>query len=620
MASNFAQPSYSQWLRENPDVMAAVPAPAPQAPATTYSKWTDSAPAAPPAQQQPSQQQGATSTTITVQTSPQTPAYQAPAAPQPVVAPATRNPTRALAEVQKQQIEGMNQIGASFLREGETKAEAGKKKVAELGSHVALARRYADAADKTHDDNLIQQNEMKAWMQEDLRKLREPPQEPERWKKTVGVLSGIVLGTAAGYLGRLGGGISYGMNALNDWVYKSVNEQLDEQDQADKNLERTDKAFRTLSEDSANETDIGHKLVANHWLAASAELERIGEESKVPEYRENAFRLATEARGKGLGILETNYRQQIADARAAAAARAKALAAGPKWENMDPAVLEALEREGKLPLAGLNALNDARKKAREAAGTDDPKGIVQNPQIEGLTAIPGATITKDSFSEAQKAKRMMDKVAQHLTRAKELATVDTSLYPYDNDRLKVEGQYAGQRASALALMSQLVEAGVLNEGDAERFGAGLPEPDSVFRNDMSPEAKAAVYDEMLNNFRITGEDGLRTLGFELQKASFTPDEPPPGPMSAPPTQAPAPSGPATPPKQQRVTMFGPDGNAIDVKPALVPAFRDQGFTTEPPMSPPPPLSPSAAPPAPDKRPEDMTDQEYAAYVLAQNGY
>jgi hypothetical protein len=309
---------------------------------------------------------------------------------------------------------------------------------------------------------------------------------------------------------------------LRQHVNRQAEEDAQERMAAQNRIEVSGKIQDRILHDSANEFDAAAKLVAGQWIVASRHLEQIANESNVPAFREQAFRLSVQAKDQARGLLKQNVEAQAQQAEAQAAAQAKARAASSrtKWEDMSQAELEALQRAGLLPAPQAEKLADLQIKQRKASGQDDDGGagggrIIADPKVEGLQAIPGMTHTRESVAKAQAAKIMLDKVTRHLKEARRLATVDTSIYPYDDDRMKIQGQYAGQRASALALVSQLVEAGVLNEGDAERFGAGLPEPDTLWTNDMSAAAKLAVYDTMIDNFELNSRDGLRTLGFQV---------------------------------------------------------------------------------------------------------
>jgi hypothetical protein len=284
------------------------------------------------------------------------------------------------------QVGNYQEISESFLRESEAKAKVSEERQTKLAEGAATAKRYAEAASANDDDNDVKQKKYREWLDQDLTKLREPPVEPEAWQKTVSTLSKIVGAVAMGWLGPVGAGVAIGMDAIDRNIQKNVYSQLEQKDRARENLDRTSNALDILARDSENEADAAHKLVANHWVATSVELERLAEKSKSAEEREAYQRLALGAKGKGEEILQRNYEQQIAEQRAMAAARARAKAKGPDWAQFDQTTLEAFESSGRLPIEGQNVLNEARKKAREASGEGKGKDSEAERKLARLSA------------------------------------------------------------------------------------------------------------------------------------------------------------------------------------------------------------------------------------------
>jgi hypothetical protein len=557
--------TYSQFLKDNPDVITAA-----------------------------AQRVASSSTPMEQPAQPQEAPAPAPSA-QPVVA---RNPSQALAQARGQDVQSYQQTAQSFVREGESKAAGATAKATELGKSSEKARRYMDAAEKTHDDNRIRQEKYKQWMDQDLETLRKPPVEPKAWQKAVGVLSGIVAGTATGYFGAAGQGLAMGLNALTDHVMSGVTNQLQAKDEAGKNLAHTEHAIDSLAKDSSDEADIATKLVANHWFASGKELERIAEQAKVPEYRETAKRLALEADMKGRQVLEQGYEQQLAQARAAAAGTAAA-----KLRERKEA------REDAKTAAEINKLNADADKARNG----DPSKMNVAPRNRDV-------VDQALFASADdKSIRDFrdDETTTQVLNAK-IEELDNMLRQYGTEGTwgSEEKRKAAAKMKGLALDIQLTlkdkkKLGTWDAGSKEVLADMVGDPNALLTSgDTMREQLAVVKRSSIQQ----QETAARNLGLSSKldgPLNFTPDRSPAGlstrSAGGTPVRGPA-SGPASSPAPaQRTRMFGPDGAPILVKPELVESFRAHGFSLEPPAQ---------------KRPDvtEMSNQEYEAYARNESGY
>ncbi len=555
--------SYANYLNQNPDDVAAMtggfpqsapPAGAPVARADQYAaleEMTRAQQPTPPVQQA---------------LAPEQPAFA------PVEAPKSRNPRAALREIQGQQVAAANDIGESFIREGEAKAKAAEDRGALASEASKRMNRYAEAAEKNADDNQIMQTEAKKWLRDDMAKLREPPLEKTGWQKASSALTGIVGMIAQGWLGPgAGDGIAYGLNALDNHVNANIRSQLDEKAQAGENIEHTNKYLDTLAKDSNSNLEVAGKLAANHWFATEKELEAIAERAKSPAEKEAALRLAKDANLKGLNIYEGMTRETLAEQRAAAAARAKALGAGPDWKNMDPSVLEALEREGKLPLAGLDALNDSRKRANDA----NPK---PNAEVAAkLVAPEGREVTNpDLWSATPDTEKVKYRASQ--------AALDK--YNRNSNRLQALlekhgtqafGEGAGEMDSlskSLALdIKDITDAGALDEGLINVVNSMHGDPNAIFTSGGNVLERLRTAQAQLNSGQ---EAKAMQLGLGARRETRgTPIEPG-APAASQPRQAP--QAPAAPKAPATVRMVrDSDGKVLNVPADRVPAARNSGF-------------------------------------------
>jgi hypothetical protein len=515
------------------------------------------------------------------------PAPPAPPPPKPAEAPKTRSPRAALNELRAQDVAAANDVGASHLREGEIKAQAAEKRAAKIGESTGTARRYADAAEQTHSDNRVRQERIKQWMDEDMAKLREPITDKRtKGQRMTSVISGIVgaMGAAEGGMG--GTGLAAGMQMLNEHVNRSFAEQYEARDQAGKNLEHNQKALDALARDSSNELDAASKLMANEWLVTARELDQIGEEAKAPIERENARRLAAEAYGRGRDILSRNYERQIARAEAARAARLKAASQSPQWENMPPAVLEAMEANGTLPLAGINALNEARKKANDAQGKPAEPGNVAPVGREVANPEVFASIKPEAV---QKFREYEDNGRALLS---DIAELDGLLQKWGTETNMTSGwlstdesEKAAVRMNALNRSIQLKlkqrdALGTLDNGSVAFLEGMTGDPNSLF---TSGESVRQQLDVVRQGTLSTTEEKAKSL----------------------PAPAPAGEAPPAPAAPQRVTMYGPGGMVRQVKPELLEQYRAQGFTTDAPRA---DAAPATPPPVVDLA--GLTPEEY----------
>jgi hypothetical protein len=158
---------------------------------------------------------------------------------------------------------------------------------------------------------------------------------------------------------------------------------------AQNRIEVSGKIQDRILSDSANEFDAAAKLVAGQWIVASRHLEQIANESNVPAFREQAFRLSVQAKDQARGLLKQNVEAQAQQAEAQAAAQAKARAASSrtKWEDMSQAELEALQRAGLLPAPQAEKLADLQIKQRKASGEEDSAVARSNIKQEAAKSL-----------------------------------------------------------------------------------------------------------------------------------------------------------------------------------------------------------------------------------------
>ncbi|HEY3499319.1 MAG TPA: hypothetical protein VGK73_31740 [Polyangiaceae bacterium] len=383
--------SYADWLRNNRNTVdqavarvappAAAPAPAQPAAAPAPVTIQVNAGGAQPTTTTPAAQMKPPE--AAPQPAPETPAAEPaptpePASPPPVAPvsmPGKGNLRTQQADIQADRIADMNAVGQSHIREGEA-AAAGQANVAKAIEDVnAKAAPLADAAQANAAANAEQSGKYKRYMDEDIEALRKPLiDDRSAWEKAGGILSGIVSAMFQGR-GMVGNAISYGMGALESHINKSLEDQLNAKDSAGKSLPHVQKAMKTLAEDSNDQTEIASKLMANQYLMAENKLKQIGAETKVPEIKENAFRLAVAARDKA-----NEYAENIV------AARLKAAASNPKtdWSKFPLATLEAWESSGQLPGAGVQYLDSVR------AGKLKNRGAVSEIEARDAAAVAAA--------------------------------------------------------------------------------------------------------------------------------------------------------------------------------------------------------------------------------------
>lgn len=415
--------SYADWLRNNrgtvdqavarvaPPAAAPAPAPAPAAsPApVTIQVNAGAAPAAAPPAAQMKPPEGAP------QPAPE-PAEPTPApAPEPppveaVAMPGTKNLRSQQAGLQADRIADMNAVGQSHLREGAAAAE-GQTNVADaIGAVNEKAAPLAESAEANAAANAEQSNKYKRYMDEDIEALRKPLiDDRSAWEKAGGILSGIVSAMFQGR-GMLGNAISYGMGALESHINKGLEDQLNAKDSAGKTLPHVQKAMDQLAKDSSDQTEIASKLMANQYLMAENKLKQIGAETKVPEIKENAYRLAVAARDKA-----NEYAENIVEA------RLKAAAANPKtdWSTWPLATLEAWEASGKLPGAGVQYLDSVR--AGKLKNQDTVSGIGARDAAAQAAAAKAAGGGGPEGADERKLVRLLEGVGTSVNSMRRLA-------------------------------------------------------------------------------------------------------------------------------------------------------------------------------------------------------
>ncbi len=488
--------NYSDWVKQNPDLVSAATA-------------RVSPPGPPPAPvEQPPPAPAETSAPVTQEL----PKFE------PVTAP-TGAPKENLDAVRSDMVSSQNDVAESFLREAQNGEDANN---AEAKIHInaaSAARRYARAAEENHDENNLKQTKYKQWIDEDLQKLREPPVEPPAWKKALGIIGGIVGATAQGWLGAPGAGIAYGMDALNAHMNKSVRDQLSAKDQAGNTLKHTQDALDTLGDDSENESEVATKLVAHHWFATSRELDKIAASAKSPAAKEAATRLALGAQDKARGILAEGYREQIAEARALAAARAKGAGKGPDWSKFRPEQLEAWAASGKLDYSGLAFLEARRKEGLQNSKTEaeieklSREEVAKPARDASAMDIPGYVRTKEIapavVTDANKKVGGAASMNAGLDKLKEIYARNQGKPFNATDQALADtiiDQYADQA-------SQLAGGGQAGEAAKQAARAQIPNPTSwdslPWRSDP-----VKVYDGLKVNNATMADTSLKALGYE----------------------------------------------------------------------------------------------------------
>jgi hypothetical protein len=275
-----------------------------------------------------------------------------------------------------------NEAGDSFAREGDAKALAASEAAKVYGTQAGLADRYARAAEANYGNHQARAARYRQMEDEDFERLQQEPPKPGHLKSIFNVISGII-GAAAG--GEQGAAI--GM--LRQHVNRQAEEDAQERMAAQNRIEVSGKIQDRILHDSANEFDAAAKLVAGQWIVASRHLEQIANESNVPAFREQAFRLSVQAKDQARGLLKQNVEAQAQQAEAQAAAQAKARAASSrtKWEDMSQAELEALQRAGLLPAPQAEKLADLQIKQRKASGEEDSAVARSNIKQEAAKSL-----------------------------------------------------------------------------------------------------------------------------------------------------------------------------------------------------------------------------------------
>ncbi len=394
-------PSYSEWLKANPQIAQQALASRGGVMPNLYGVEGDSTvvasmqpqePVLPPVQEAP----------------PPAPVEAAPAqelgpvaveeqGPPPVdlTTPVVMNaeaprgrPAQALAQLQGQRVDNANAMGASHIREGEVKAQAAEQSASEVGAFIDKAKDRTARAEANHDANREKSDKYKRYLDEDLEELRKPILQENGYQKSVGIVSGIVAAMAQQNGGAGNAGLAAGMGMLNQHAHRNITQQLQERDQRSENFKRNQQAIATLSKDSSDELDIANKLMANQHLVMEAQLQKIGEETKSPAARETAFRLATGQKDEADKYLEAIMMSKIKSGRVK----------GTDWDKIPTPVLQAAGAN--LPLDGQRALElRLEKKAKDELAEENTRSEIAKREQEG----PGKVT-----AEAAKLGRMID--------------------------------------------------------------------------------------------------------------------------------------------------------------------------------------------------------------------
>lgn len=459
------------------------------------------------------------------------------------VAPNSGNLKNDIQTLTHEQAKTKNDTAASFVREGDAKAEASQQRADLLGQEAKAKSRYSEAAERVHDNNRARSDEAQKWLDDDMKTLRQPPMQPKAWQKTLGIVAGIVGATAQAYFGDLGNGIAYGLGELQSHMYKSVMDQLHAKEEAGHNLEHTNKYLDRLSKDSENEVDIAAKMAANHWLATSNALDEIAERAKVPEYKETAKRLAIGAKEQGIAIYKANAEKQLAAAQAAAKARA---AAKTDWSRYSVAQLEAWERSNSLPGSGVEYLNNKiRKGASDLQKTAAETAKLQagaNPGAPG-EIFPGylqtQTLGAGADSKARSIYASGESIKQDLARLAEIREKNRG-GTFNREDVKEAKAIISTLPSRY---SQMFGSGAPNNTELELFGSYLTDPTDYQMTGLDP---IESYKRLANQVDRTRDAQLAGFGIQpargAERAGPPPDIRPRGEAAAQAT-APDPNAP-----------------------------------------------------------------------------
>lgn len=554
--------NYQNWLNQNPDAVDGMVGgfvqpqqpPAQMAAANTsqYSALEEMLNA-----QQP--------TPTNTAPAPQQPVAAPVAAPviapmAPVVSPATKNLKKALEQLSVQDLAGQNESTESIRREGESKIDAAKGRANVMTVANAKARRYMDSAEKEVTGNKEEKDQAESWEAEDMRKLREPPIEKTGWQKAVSALTGILGGVLQGYLGPVGGGLAFGLQAIDDHVSENVRKQLEEQAIAEANLKHSGTYIDRLDKDSANELDLGSKLVANHYLATSHELDKMAEESKVPELKEGYTRFAIESSNKARNILRGNYLQQQADARAAAAA--KIAASNKAVESERQRVKDAIDADKSM--AEADKLRAEADKARNEGGA--------RVDAEGSAVVSTGKRTDQQQTEFDKRASAYDGLRPHLMNLSSMA---------GKSGKEAKAIFGASADAAGALLSVARGQGQQSESEKKASWTGLIPPSTWDSWDTySDEERQRIANEAIRMVEEEVSGSLATYRGTIPEdrrlskpEGWKPRAVDPSGTSTP--AAPAQPSPAVPEKIRMVREV--DGKVVDVPSDRIQAARNAGF-------------------------------------------
>ncbi len=320
---------YSKLLRDNPDLLAAVTGRMQQENPFT-------APAPQPAAV-PQQEMG--------------PAIEGPVSPGVAPIEQTRNARQSGAQVRdtlNERIAGAEAVGQSHLREGEARAQGAQALAAESGASADRANAFHQEAVDAVRNNRALQEQYRKQAEADLAKASE---EPHGMAKFAPMIMGIV-GAAA----QMGGnqGVAQGMGALGQIIGQQSREKAA---RAATQFDGHQSLAKLAMHDSQNELDAATKLMAQEHEVTARQLERIGQESSIPAYREQAMRLAAASRDQGLALRQQYY--STMEAQQLAAGRA----AGKK--ELTLAELMAKDQAGTITPSEKNALLGIQGKATE---------------------------------------------------------------------------------------------------------------------------------------------------------------------------------------------------------------------------------------------------------------
>ncbi len=240
----------------------------------------------------------------------------------PQIAPVA--PTRNSAESRGQVMGTVNErlgatenVGQSFIREGEAKAQGAQQSAGVLQQSKADAGEIHQRAMARLEGNQALQDQYRKLAEKDLAGVK------ERGMANWGPLLTGIIGAAAGAAGNQG--LAQGLGMLGNVIERSAQAKAQN---ANTTFQGHQELARTAMADSTNAVDAGTKLMAQEHELAARDLERIAQETSIPTYRETALRLAEDAREKGLQIRQGYYaaeagRQESVEARRAKANRPK---------------------------------------------------------------------------------------------------------------------------------------------------------------------------------------------------------------------------------------------------------------------------------------------------------